>query len=260
MFRRSGSSFDLKNIREYDPSDDPRRIDWRLEARTGRLFIKEYHEEERDGIVILADVSRSLEVLRTPAARPGPPGPPSSENVAASIAWILSALGIPVLLLAFAGRALRSLDRSRGGIGSRELESFFASLAELERDGTDIGAAIAISRRRSRYKRLVIISDFLDPAFAPARLPFARTFLLQLHRPIEELVGTNGDLEVEDPETGRRLRLPWDKLAEKSHAARRATLDEGLAEAGRGRNFHRRISTGEGLQGALWDFLEALYD
>ena len=45
MFRRSGSSFDLKTIREYAPTDDPRSIDWRLLGRTDRPVVRGYYEE-----------------------------------------------------------------------------------------------------------------------------------------------------------------------------------------------------------------------
>ncbi|MCK7483176.1 MAG: DUF58 domain-containing protein [Candidatus Moduliflexus flocculans] len=60
MFRRSGSSFDLKTIREYAPTDDPRSIDWRLLGRTDRTFVREYYEEETEGVAFLVDRSGSL--------------------------------------------------------------------------------------------------------------------------------------------------------------------------------------------------------
>ena len=42
MFKRKGSSFNLKNLREYHPFDDLRQIDWKLYGRTDRFFIKEF--------------------------------------------------------------------------------------------------------------------------------------------------------------------------------------------------------------------------
>lgn len=45
MYRRSGSSFNLKSIREYQSFDAPRAIDWRLFGRSERTYIKEFFDE-----------------------------------------------------------------------------------------------------------------------------------------------------------------------------------------------------------------------
>ena len=92
LFKRTGSSFDLKCIREYGPSDDPRRIDWKLLGRSGRPFVKDFLEEDRDAVCVLLDFSSSIEVF----------GAAEAASAAASIAWLLGALGLPTSLWAFA--------------------------------------------------------------------------------------------------------------------------------------------------------------
>lgn len=257
MFRREGSSFDLRNIREYIPTDDPRRVDWRLEARTGRLFVKEYHEEERDGFVVLADLSSSLEAL---AEAPGAaPELPLADTTAASLAWILAALGEPVFLLAFAAKPLRAIERPRGGLGKRELDSFFGDIGPEERDGTAIEAAARAARSRSRYGRAVIVSDFLDSSFRPERLPFRRLFFFRLHRDFAAAAAGAADVDVEDNESGRRLVVPWDGQARKGYGQRLAALESQLASAKGGRAFFTRLEGREALPSALYAFLEALH-
>jgi len=257
MFRREGSSFDLRNIREYLPTDDPRRVDWRLEARTGRLYVKEYHEEERDGVVVLADLSSSLDAL---AEIPGASAdPPLADSVAASVAWILAALGEPVLLLAFAARPLRILDRPRGAIGRAELDAFFADIDARDRAGTAIEAAAKTARRISRFGRIVVVSDFLDRGFRAERLPFRKAFFLRLHRDFAEAAGNSADVDVDDNESGRRLVVPWDGLARKGYAERVAGLEMSLAAPGGRRAFFVRISGREELPPALRALLEALH-
>ncbi|HUX37513.1 MAG TPA: DUF58 domain-containing protein [Rectinemataceae bacterium] len=257
MFRREGSSFDLRNIREYLPSDDPRRVDWRLEARTGRLYVKEYHEEERDGLVVLADLSSSLDALgEVPGARLEAP---LADTTAASVAWTLAALGEPVFLLAFASRPLRALERPRGGFGKPELDGFFGDIGREERDGTAIEAAARAARARSRYGRVVIVSDFLDPGFRPERLPFKKAFFLRLHRDFASAAGSAADVDVEDNESGRRLVIPWDGQARKSYLKQLTELEASLASPRGGRFFFQRISAREELPEALYALLEALH-
>ncbi|HUX41270.1 MAG TPA: DUF58 domain-containing protein [Rectinemataceae bacterium] len=261
MFRREGSSFDLRNIREYYPTDDPRRVDWRLEARTGRLFVKEYYEEERDGVVVLVDLSLSLEALADAASRGAGQdfAAKAAESTSASIAWTLGALGEPVFLLAFAARPLRALEKPRGGLGSRELDSFFQGIGPEERRGTAITQAARSARRRSRYGRAIIVSDFLDPNFDPDALPFRKLYFVRLHRDFRRLAGAATDIEVEDNESGRRLLLPWDGKERNNYEERLRELETSLAAGGRRRSFFASIGGQEDLPAALGALLEAFH-
>lgn len=56
-FRGRGMEFD--EVREYQPGDDIRTIDWNVTARTGVPFIKRYCEERELTVVFLLDVSAS---------------------------------------------------------------------------------------------------------------------------------------------------------------------------------------------------------
>ncbi len=55
-----GASTDFAEHRSYAPGDDIRRIDWKLLARTDRLYMKEYEAETNTNFVVLLDVSRSM--------------------------------------------------------------------------------------------------------------------------------------------------------------------------------------------------------
>ena len=57
IFRGRGMEFD--EVREYQPGDDVRTIDWNVTARTGTAFIKRYCEERELTVMLLADVSAS---------------------------------------------------------------------------------------------------------------------------------------------------------------------------------------------------------
>jgi uncharacterized protein (DUF58 family) len=245
MFRRAGSSFDLKNIREYGPGDDPRRIDWKLMGRTDRLFVKEYYSEERDGVCVLVDLSGSMKVF----------GAEETMTIAASSAWMLSALGLPTSLWAFSAGVERRLDRPRGGASPGPVRTFFRG---LEFGGTTALAAVAAAvRKTTRHKRVLIISDFLDPAFRPAACPFSRSLFIRLHRDFESLDTGGSEVDVLDPETGLRQRLPWDRPAREAYRAREQALDAALASGGNA--WYRKVLPGEPRAGLYWSLLEALH-
>ena len=50
---------DFDEVREYEPGDDVRAIDWNASARTGRTFVKKYREERQLTVVFVVDMSAS---------------------------------------------------------------------------------------------------------------------------------------------------------------------------------------------------------
>src|SRR5215471_2582347 len=55
-----GASIEFRQHRFYAPGDEPRRLDWRVFARTERPYIKEYDEETNLRCVLLLDRSGSM--------------------------------------------------------------------------------------------------------------------------------------------------------------------------------------------------------
>jgi uncharacterized protein (DUF58 family) len=58
VFRGRGIEF--SEVREYQPGDDIRAIDWNVTARSGRPFVKQYQEERELTVVFVVDISGSL--------------------------------------------------------------------------------------------------------------------------------------------------------------------------------------------------------
>jgi len=59
VFKGSGIEFD--EVRPYTPGDDVRSIDWNVTARMGEPFVKRYVEERQLTLMLMADVSASLD-------------------------------------------------------------------------------------------------------------------------------------------------------------------------------------------------------
>ena len=55
-----GFAIEFAQHREYSPGDDVRHIDWKVNARTDRLFIKQYEQETNYVANILLDGSESM--------------------------------------------------------------------------------------------------------------------------------------------------------------------------------------------------------
>src|SRR5688500_4586844 len=55
-----GASVEFRQHRFYTPGDEPRRLDWRVLARTDRPYIKEYDEETNLRCVLMIDASGSM--------------------------------------------------------------------------------------------------------------------------------------------------------------------------------------------------------
>ena len=58
VFKGSGIAFE--EVREYQPGDEIRSIDWNVTARMGHPFIKRYIEERELTVVFLMDASASM--------------------------------------------------------------------------------------------------------------------------------------------------------------------------------------------------------
>jgi uncharacterized protein (DUF58 family) len=57
---RRGNSLEFADFRSYTPGDDPRMVDWGLYARTDRLYIKVFHEEDDLFGYLFVDASASM--------------------------------------------------------------------------------------------------------------------------------------------------------------------------------------------------------
>ena len=62
MYRSAfkGKGIELNDIREFQPDDDIRDISWSKTAQMGRPFVKTFHEERDLTVIIMVDISSSL--------------------------------------------------------------------------------------------------------------------------------------------------------------------------------------------------------
>jgi uncharacterized protein (DUF58 family) len=156
VFKGQGMNFD--EVREYQPGDDVRAIDWNVTARMNHPFIKKFVEERELTLMLVVDVSGSG--LFGSRAQ-------SKRELAAEIASVLAFSAIrnndKVGLLLFTDEVEKFIPPRKGRSHVlrviREVLFF-----EPKRRGTDLVHALEFMGRVLPHRAIaVVISDFITP-------------------------------------------------------------------------------------------------
>ena len=201
VFKGRGMEFD--EVREYQPGDEIRTIDWNVTARMGHPFVKSFVEERELTVMLVVDLSASgkfgsLDKLK--------------KDVIAEFCAVLAFSAIKnndkVGLLLFTDRVEKYMPPKKGKNHVlrviRELLFF-----EPEHKGTDIAAALEFLNQVAKRKTVAfLVSDFLAEGYdRDLRLSAQRHDLIAVSvlDPRERTLPGLGLLELEDAETGRRI-------------------------------------------------------
>lgn len=198
-----GQGMEFEEVRQYQPGDDIRLIDWNVTARTGQPYVKKFREERELSVVLMVDASSS--------GRFGTRERFKSETAAELCA-----------LLAFS--AIKNNDKVGLIIFTDQIEKFVppkkgkAHVLRLIREilyfqptrtGTDIAGALQYMRRVIRRRSVVfLISDFLSENFyKPLQIANNRHDIIgiKITDPRETVFDDFGLIELEDAETGEVL-------------------------------------------------------
>ncbi len=100
----TGSSNEFAQHRQYSPGDEPKRIDWRVLARTDRMMVKQYDEETNLRATFLMDSSASMGYRNEKRKKTDPLNSTKlmhATRLAAAMAWILTRQGDAVGMMSF---------------------------------------------------------------------------------------------------------------------------------------------------------------
>ena len=198
-----GRGMEFEEVREYQPGDDIRHIDWKVTARMGLPFVKLHREERELTVMLLVDVSSSGAFGS---------GTKLKNEVAAEIAALLAYTAIKsndrVGLIIFSDRIEHFIPPKKGRSHVwrviRDILTF-----RTARRKTDLKQALEyMSKILPRRVVAFVISDFLDEGYEDLiRLSAKRhdvTAVVVSDRRESELPRI-GLLELEDAETGETL-------------------------------------------------------
>ena len=204
--RDKGVGLEFSQYRSYEPGDEPRRIDWKLYARSDRFFVREAERDSPLAVWIVLDASASMG--QADESRPDWSRLDAARTLAACIAEVALRQGDRVGLVALREDALAFVPAAAG---RRQRERLLFDLERLRAQGGVVDEA----RLRPLWERIaaddlvVVLGDFLDPATATlaARLAAARREVLamQLLTVAERDFPFDDGRRFIDPETGQAL-------------------------------------------------------
>jgi uncharacterized protein (DUF58 family) len=198
-FKGKGMAF--SEVREYQPGDDVRSIDWNVTARYNSPFVKVFEEEREMTVILLIDVSGSSDFgTQTQLKR----------EVATEIAAVLSFSAInnndKIGVLFFSDKIEKFIPPKKGKSHIlriiRELITF-----KSESKKTNIEVALKYFNNVIKKRAVCfILSDFMDTNFDKS-LKIARNkhdiIALRIHDQREETLPNVGLIKVEDAESGQ---------------------------------------------------------
>lgn len=200
-----GQGMEFEEVREYQPGDDVRLIDWNVTARTGVPFIKKFREERELSVMLLVDASSSGQFGTRSQLK---------EEMAAEICG----------LLAFS--AIRNNDKVGMIIFTDEVEKFIAPrkgrghVLRLIREilyfkpvgrSTNISKALEYLNRVIKRKSVVfLVSDFLSSGYASDLVIANRkhdVVAIKIGDEREAKMENFGLIDFEDAETGEIISV-----------------------------------------------------
>jgi uncharacterized protein (DUF58 family) len=224
-----GFSAEFAELRNYQPGDDLRYIDWRMYGRSDRFYVKQFEEETNLRATLLVDVSASMGWSSAPGRIPEKLW--YARQLAAAVALILLRQGDTVGLTAFHDTVV---DRVQPRGGRRQWREVVRRLGALEAGGgSSAHAALREMAARMRRRGLVIVlSDLLmDPEETRTALRFLRhrgheVLVFHLVDPGERELPATSDARFVDPESGVEVQVTVADVREAYRSAVAGALDE----------------------------------
>lgn len=208
-----GQGLEFNEVREYQPGDDVRTIDWNVSARFGHPYIKVFHEERELTVMLLLDLSGS-QLFGTKQK--------FKRELLAEVAGMLAFLAIrtndKVGAILFSSQVEKYIPPQKGisHVWTLIKEIFTYVPADL---GTNIkGVLDYLNRVVKRHAIVFLISDCLDKDFA---IPFGIASrkhdltVIRISDPSEEDLPDVGRVYLRDPETDQVVLLNF-----RNHALR----------------------------------------
>ncbi len=248
-----GQSMDFAEYRPYVVGDDPRRVDWKVFARTERYYVKEYEAETNANFTVLLDCSHSMafgdgELTKFDYAR----------YLAACLSFLARKQGDRVGILTFDSEVRDVVPCSARHL---ELVLLTISRAGAERRG-DFGLALQdVTSRRTRKGLVALISDlYVEPEKLRGPLNRLRevgndVMVFHVLDPAERNLPYEGKFTLEDMETQEILPMTPEELRKEYSelfAAHIAEVRRVLVGAG---TDHVLVDTGEPLDQVLFHYL-----
>jgi uncharacterized protein (DUF58 family) len=218
VFKGRGMAF--SEVRQYQPGDDVRFIDWNVSARMNDTYVKVFTEEREMTVMLLVDLSASERFGSTEKAKIE-----TVAEVAALLAFSAIKNNDRVGLILFTDRIERFVPPKKGRSHVMRVVTEILN-ADPQSEGTDLGVALdllgGIGKRRTVA---FLISDFIADQYEKSlRVVSAKHDLIpiQVVDPREDELPDVGLALVEDLESGVLVEVDTSNLNVRADYAREA--------------------------------------
>lgn len=217
-----GQGIDFEEVREYQPGDEVRSIDWNVTAKMGTPFVKQYREERELTILLAIDVSESGIFGSSKRSK--------RERLAelgALLAFSANKNGDKVGLLLFSDQVEKYLPPNKGQKHVLRILREVLFHPNISK-GTDLNEGLRFINRVMRRRAVVfLLSDFIIPEYISEEESLEDLFFKELaatrrkhdlvcariHDPCELEIPNVGLVRLEDAETGEKIIVDTSKAA-----------------------------------------------
>jgi len=208
-FKGKGMAF--SEVREYQPGDDVRSIDWNVTARYNNPYVKVFEEEREMTVILLIDVSGSSDFGTQSQLK---------REVATEISAVLSFSAInnndKIGVIFFSDKIEKFIPPKKG---KSHILRIIRELITFESESKKTNIEIALKYFNNVIKKRAvcfILSDFIDKEFDKS-LKIANNkhdvIALRIHDEREEFLPNVGMIKVRDTESGE---LRWIDTSDKN--------------------------------------------
>ncbi len=201
VFKGRGMNFE--DVREYQPGDEIRAIDWNVTARLGTAYVKKFTEERELTVILVVDVSASGNFGSTTQ---------SKRELAAEVACLLAFSAIrnndKVGLILFTDRVELFIPPKKGRSHTLRL---IREILFFKPQGRGTEPALALDYLNNIVTRRAVvffISDFQAPDFSRALAVSGRRhdfIAIHIRDQRERVLPNIGIITLEDAETDEQI-------------------------------------------------------
>ncbi|MCE7062009.1 DUF58 domain-containing protein [Dyadobacter sp. CY343] len=223
--KRSGIGIEFEQYRHYEPGDDPKRIDWKLFARTDKHLVRESSTESDRQIRFVLDLSGSMNYSENGVSRLQ-----YAQILLASLAYLGYIQNDQMSLYALKNGSVETLNATGSGASGRQ--AFQKILVGLEKTVAS-GEWRLDEERGSKFlelqskkkEQLIFVSDFLQvdnewlQMIRSLANPHREIVIFQILGTQEADFSLEGFYRFKDLETGQEVELDAGSVREKFRAS-----------------------------------------
>ena len=214
-----GRGMEFAEVREYQFGDDVRDIDWNVTARFGRPFVKVFEEERELTVMLLVDVSGSLDFGTVQQNKRD-----LATEIAATIAFPAIQNNDKIGVIFFSDRIEKYIPPKKG---RKHILYIIREMLDFhpQSNKTDIAMATAyLTRVMKRRCTSFLISDFYDNKDFSREMEIANrkhdVVAIQVYDPRAKSLPDVGLMRVRDAETGHEMYIDTSsKKLRRAHTA-----------------------------------------